>query len=168
MGRFSRRQHFLAADVTKTPDFESLQLLACLCKWQKVNSSWILDKKGARKCLPNQKIPPGNVCRKGLKFPLLSGNIDSLAHTTGTFTEHSGYFLYLVTPPDKYPQPPDRFPQPPDTFTWPFGTFPGHIGLISWDKLSIFPSNLVQSIYPGNVSEGQGNVSESQGNVSGC
>ena len=47
------------------------------------------------KYLPTKKIPPGNVCRKGLKFPWLSGNIDSLAPTTGTFPDHWSHFLYL-------------------------------------------------------------------------
>ena len=75
MGRFSQRQHFLAADVTKIPDFESLQLLASLFKRQKVNSFRILGENGARKCPPTKKNPPGNVCRKWLKFLEIPGNL---------------------------------------------------------------------------------------------
>ena len=53
------------------------------------------------------------MCRKGLKFPCLPGNIDGSAPTAGTFSRAFVSFLALI---DTFQGPPDKWPKPPDTF----------------------------------------------------
>ena len=66
-----------------------------------------------------------NSIRKRLKFPQLSGNIDCLTPTTGTFTEHLGHFLYLVTNSWTSRQPSDIFSGHIELFPRQGGSFPG-------------------------------------------
>ena len=48
MGRFSQRQHFLAADVTKTPDFESRDFNSACKRCNFMKSDAIICDAGAK------------------------------------------------------------------------------------------------------------------------
>ena len=80
---------------------------------------------------------PGNVCRKGLKFPEIPGNLQGLVHN------FFGSVEFFFVSSHMFPGSPDRFPGPPgppDMFPVYIGPFPG---LLLMERL-IFNPRLVQ------------------------
>ena len=63
----------------------------------------------------NPKKSPGNMCRKGLKFPCLSWNIDGSARTAGTFSRAFVPFLAWI---DTFQGPPDKCVRGLRAFIW--------------------------------------------------
>ena len=74
MGRNIPRQHFLALSVVFLGGFKQLHLLDYCIYVQKVKFPVIIGLTPWSGYLQIQKILPGNVCRKGLKFPESPGN----------------------------------------------------------------------------------------------
>ena len=74
MGRNIPRQHFSALSVTFLVGFKQLQLLDYCIYVKKVKFPRIFGVMRWSGCLQTQKILPGNVCRKWLKFPETPGN----------------------------------------------------------------------------------------------
>ena len=116
--------------------FKRLQVLDYCIYVKKVKFPRIFGVMPWSGCLQTQKILPGNVCRKGLKFPEIPGN------------PIIGPSLCLVTcSPACSLDPPQRFPG-----------LPGYIGsldhFLDWMLILIFSPRLVQwsggkiSIYP--------------------
>ena len=74
MGRNFPRQHFLALNVTNSGGLSGLQLLDYCIYVNQVKFPRIFGWMARSGCLQIQKILPGNVCRKWLKFPETPGN----------------------------------------------------------------------------------------------
>ena len=75
MGRNIPRQHFLALRVIFLGGFKQLQLLDYCIYVNKVKFPRIFGWTPWSGCLQTQKILSGNLCRKGMKFPEIPGNL---------------------------------------------------------------------------------------------
>ena len=75
MGRNIPRQHFLALSVIFLGGFKQLQLLDYCIYVNKVKFPRIFGWTPWSGCLQTRKILPGNLCRKGMKFPEIPGNL---------------------------------------------------------------------------------------------